>query len=355
MDGAAVFKLTPTVQSYEWGKIGRQSKVAQLAEAGKAADLTVEDHKPYAEVCALCPCRRVSISEASQEMWMGTHSTSPSLVHGSHRSLKDHLTDNAHLIGPKVSDAFKSHAGDVPFLFKVLSVHKALSIQTHPDKATAEKLHAEQPHIYKGAPSTPPCRLLFFLNICADDNHKPEMAVALTPFTALCGFRPLSEIATYLSATPEFAELIPHAIASKFIALASTSTPEGPEEKAALRDLFAAVMTAHPFAVQTQLAALVERYKTRGGHSDEETDVVDLVLTLSKDFPDDIGIFCVYLLNYVKLHPKEAIFLGAGEPHAYLSGGSCPPLHFIRYISPIARHHGMHGDLRQRHSGWPHS
>jgi mannose-6-phosphate isomerase len=84
-------------------------------------------------------------------MWMGTHSTSPSFLHESEVSLKDHLAANADLIGPRVSESFKAHEGDVPFLFKVLSIHKALSIQTHPDKATAEKLHAQQPHIYKGA------------------------------------------------------------------------------------------------------------------------------------------------------------------------------------------------------------
>jgi mannose-6-phosphate isomerase len=147
------------------------------------------------------------------------------------------------------------------------------------------------------------------------------MAIALTPFTALCGFRPLSEIATYLIATPEFAAIIPHTIAAKFIALASTSTPEGPEEKAALRDLFAAVMTATPLSVQTHLATLVARYNSAGGDPHEEKDVVKLVLTLNEQFPDDIGIFCAYLLNYVKLQPGEAIFLGAGEPHAYVSGG----------------------------------
>ena len=55
--------------------------------------------------------------------------------------------------------------------FKVLSVGKALSIQAHPDIALAKKLHAERPDVYK------------------DPNHKPEMAIALTKFEGLCGFR----------------------------------------------------------------------------------------------------------------------------------------------------------------------
>ena len=54
---------------------------------------------------------------------------------------------------------------DLPYLLKVLSVETALSIQAHPDKPLAEKLHAERPNVYK------------------DGNHKPEMAVGLNDFS----------------------------------------------------------------------------------------------------------------------------------------------------------------------------
>ena len=50
---------------------------------------------------------------------------------------------------------------------------RALSIQSHPDKVLAKKLHKAHPNLYK------------------DDNHKPEMALAYTQFEALCGFIPL--------------------------------------------------------------------------------------------------------------------------------------------------------------------
>ena len=56
------------------------------------------------------------------------------------------------------------------WLVKVLSVEKALSIQAHPDKELARTLHKLQPDVYK------------------DGNHKPEMALAVTEFEALCGF-----------------------------------------------------------------------------------------------------------------------------------------------------------------------
>lgn len=82
---------------------------------------------------------------------MGTHVSSPSTVATSGDLLSDHLKRNEDQIGERIVDRFSASDGVLPFLFKVLSIEKALSIQTHPDKTTAEKLHAEQPHIYKGA------------------------------------------------------------------------------------------------------------------------------------------------------------------------------------------------------------
>jgi mannose-6-phosphate isomerase len=147
------------------------------------------------------------------------------------------------------------------------------------------------------------------------------MALALTPFTALCGFLPLDKIATYLTLTPEFAALVPGSIANHFRSLAQSRNPTGPEEKAALRDVFAAVMTAEESVFKSQLESLVARYRS-GGAKQEETSVVELVQTLNEQFPGDIGVFCAFLLNYLSLNPGEAIFLGAGEPHAYVSGGT---------------------------------
>lgn len=155
-----------------------------------------------------------------------------------------------------------------------------------------------------------------------DDNHKPEMALALTPFAALCGFLPLPQIATYLRTTRELTALIPPSIEANFLVQASSNTPTGSEEKAALKNLFAAVMTADEAVVKTQLDLLVARYKAGGAKVEGESqDIVDLVLRLDSQYPGDIGIFCAFLLNYIHLKPGQAIFLGAGEPHAYISGG----------------------------------
>ncbi|EIW74209.1 mannose-6-phosphate isomerase [Coniophora puteana RWD-64-598 SS2] len=278
-----VFRIAPTSQSYDWGKVGEDSKVAQLSAGAGIPGFTVKQSTPYAE------------------LWMGTHTKSPSGVIGSSNTLPQLLAHCPQLIGTSISSRFDNKDGNLPFLFKVLAIEKALSIQTHPDKKTAEELHASHPDIYK------------------DPNHKPEMALALTPFKALCGFMPVPSIQAYLRAVPEFAALIPPAITSAFLALTSSS-PEA-DQKKRLRDLFAALMTADESQVKAQLAKLVARYEaaaTAGGAGLD--NVRELVLRLNEQFPGDIGVFCVFVLNYVTMAPGEAIFLGAGEPHAYVSG-----------------------------------
>ncbi|KAI0746693.1 mannose-6-phosphate isomerase [Daedaleopsis nitida] len=237
---------------------------------------------------------------------MGTHHTSPSRLLDSptQEKLSDYLAAHPELIGPRVIERFKSEGaaeGNLPFLFKVLAIEKALSIQTHPDKETAQKLHKERPDVYK------------------DANHKPEMALALTPFQAMCGFLPLARIADYIVDTPEFAALIPQTIREQFLSLASSPDTSGPTEKQALKDVFSAVMTAEPSAFQPELEKLVTRYEG-GGANPSEMEVKELVLRLNSQFPGDIGIFCAFMLNHLTLKPGEAIFLAAGEPHAYVSG-----------------------------------
>ena len=89
---------------------------------------------------------------------MGTHHSSPSrlLDAPSQEKLSDYLAAHPGLIGSHVIERFRSEGaaeGNLPFLFKVLAIEKALSIQTHPDKKMAERLHQEQPNVYKGFPS----------------------------------------------------------------------------------------------------------------------------------------------------------------------------------------------------------
>ncbi|KAH8923022.1 mannose-6-phosphate isomerase [Atractiella rhizophila] len=263
-------------QQYDWGKLGPSSKVAQYASA--STGLTISSSTPYAE------------------LWMGTHPSLPSKVATTGESLKEYLGKNPKYLGGGLKD--------LPFLFKVLSIGKALSIQAHPDKTLGKKLHAEQPNIYK------------------DPNHKPEMAIALTPFSAFCGFRPLSQISSFLQTVREFSSLAKHS-KDNFISVASNTSSSAAEQKAALKELFGEIMSAPAQQFMPAIRWLVERLESEGvrvKEGEEPKTEEELVLRLNEQFPDDIGILCTFLLNWVHLKPGEAIFLKANEPHAYLSG-----------------------------------
>lgn len=130
---------------------------------------------------------------------MGTHPSCPAKV-GS-VLLSDFLQTKPEFVG-LVPPTYENN--NLPFLFKVLSIKTALSIQAHPDKVLAKELFEKFPNIYK------------------DPNHKPEMAVALTPFQALSGFRSVDDIKSKIAAFPELKGFISDAcktVASIFWAL----------------------------------------------------------------------------------------------------------------------------------------
>ena len=99
-----------------------------------------------------------------------------------------------------------------------------MSIQAHPNKKLAEQLHKSNAKEYK------------------DDNHKPEMTIAVTPFEGLCGFRPLAEIAYHLKYIKALRELVGDSAASKFESVVSNSSASEKEQKQALKEVFTALM-----------------------------------------------------------------------------------------------------------------
>jgi mannose-6-phosphate isomerase len=143
------------------------------------------------------------------------------------------------------------------------------------------------------------------------------MALALTDFKALCGFMPIPRIAEYVKAVPEFNALFDPSIVTEFLNCTHASELE---QKAVLKKFFSEFMTADVTKIATQLQTLVARYQS-GGQKHVEEGIKDLVLTLNEQYPGDIGVFCAFMLNYVQMIPGQAIYLGAGEPHAYVQGG----------------------------------
>lgn len=171
-----------------------------------------------------------------------------------------------------------------------------------------------------------------YLQLVPDDNHKPEMTIAITPFDGLCGFRPLNEIAHFLSTVPSFRKLVGEDNAKNF-----ESTIKGKEmsdkqedveaNKKAIQTLFTAVMNTEKATIASATKELVEAAKAEGskfagegGPSNDGQELADLVIRLDSQFPEDIGLFMLFFLNYVKLEVGEAMFLKADDIHAYLSG-----------------------------------
>ncbi|KAM4826314.1 mannose-6-phosphate isomerase isoform 1-T1 [Thomomys bottae] len=214
-----VFPLSCVAQQYAWGKKGSTSEVARLLASNDPLVQIAED-KPYAE------------------LWMGSHPRGDAKILDnriSQKTLGQWIAENQDSLGSKVKAAFH---GKLPFLFKVLSVETALSIQAHPNKDLAEKLHLQAPQHYP------------------DANHKPEMAIALTPFQGLCGFRPVKEILTFLKKVPEFQLLIGDEAATK---LGQSVSHDTQAVASALRSCFSNLMRSEKKVVVEQLNQLVKR------------------------------------------------------------------------------------------------
>jgi len=107
-------ELKCAVQKYAWGKVGKSSLVAQLSEANSGT--VIDENERYAE------------------LWMGTHPSGPSRITNSNELLSDHILKNSNSLGEEEKKRF---GPQLPFLFKSLSVAKALSIQAHPNKVTS--------------------------------------------------------------------------------------------------------------------------------------------------------------------------------------------------------------------------
>ncbi len=233
---------------------------------------------------------------------MGTHPSVPSKNASSGETLRNILGQHPELLGDKIVEKFE---GELPFLFKVLSIKKVLSIQAHPDKKLGAILHASDPKNYP------------------DANHKPEMAIAITAFEGFCGFRPLEEITEFLNNVPELVELVGEQEAENFKSVVS-QTESVDQKKKALQSLFAKVMNTSPEKIADESVKLVERAKSEGarfGGSAGGEPIANLILRLNEQFPKDVGLFCgCLLLNYVTLNPGEAVYMQANYPHAYISG-----------------------------------
>ncbi len=230
------------------------------------------------------------------ELWMGAHPKAPSLVETDTgwTSLEALIRDDpVAMLGNGVARRF---GGRLPYLFKVLAAAAPLSIQAHPDKRQAEHGFATENRF--GIPMDAPRRNY------KDDNHKPECICALRPFLALCGFRRVSDIVRYMEPLP-----VPE-LAGPMADLRRHPDREG------LKTFFKHLMTAESNDQRRMVQGVVDGSADRGS-----TDpAYEWVGRLHTAYPGDIGVLAPLLLNLTRLTPGQALFLPAGELHAYLEG-----------------------------------
>ncbi len=265
-----VFGLKGRIRHYAWGG---QRFIPELLGISS-------DHDPYAEY------------------WLGAHVNAPALVETEEGEipLDAFLKSNAEVfLGEETYKMF----GRLPFLFKVLDVHEMLSIQVHPSKIEAEKGFKKENEL--GIPLTAPNRNY------KDDNHKPEIMVALGEFWLLHGFLPKENLLEVLHKNPEFEALTAIFLKDGYKGLYRyVMEMPLPESDKILRPLVNKLL---PLYAENKLSK-----------SSPEYWAAKAVAEFGIDDHLDKGIFSIYFFNILKVNKGEAVFQDAGVPHAYLEG-----------------------------------
>ena len=266
------FVLRNKIQHYEWGTRGEQAFIPRLL------GIQSEGNRPYAE------------------LWIGAHPSAPSQV-----NISNDLIDLTELIKKHPVEilgetVFKRFGSNLPFLFKVLSAGKPLSIQAHPNKSQAVRLHQRDPIHYP------------------DSNHKLEIAIAIDNLKALVGLLNIVELRKKL-------ELYPPIQSFTDRVLPGDSTISEADETTIVKQFYSTLIrksAGEPQLYGNLVESLAESILARGNRISEQEQ---LFLELKKCYPSsDVGLILILLMNLVQLTSGQALNISAGIPHAYISG-----------------------------------
>ncbi|MFC1416923.1 mannose-6-phosphate isomerase, class I [Streptacidiphilus cavernicola] len=244
--------------------------------------------------------------EPQAELWMGAHPGAPSTLDRGDGPRPLDTVIAADPEGELGTATVQRFGPALPFLLKLLAAGEPLSLQVHPDLDRARAGFADEEA--RGVPIDAPHRNY------KDANHKPELICALDEFTGLCGFRAPAETARLLAAleVPVLEPLID--------VLRSKPEPE------ALREALTAVLVAPAETIGGTVLATTEALERAAtdpgglGLPEALSSSLGSYAAVGRSFPGDPGVIAALLLNFVRLQPGEALYLGAGVPHAYLSG-----------------------------------
>lgn len=226
---------------------------------------------------------------------MGTHKSGSSCICGLSPGLDGHSLSDLFIAFPEFigdMNIFKKYGHHLPFLFKVLSVGKPLSIQVHPDKTLAGQLFSSRPEHYP------------------DPNHKPELSIALTAFSALAYFRPHDQIIGFAKKYKKFGQLLGSELLNGY------ENSDKPNRQNWLKKCFASLLTKKPENIIATIKGLVNQ-----ANVDTGDETLRLFKQIADHYPDDVGTFACFFLNHIQLKPGQAFFIDVNQPHCYLSGG----------------------------------
>jgi mannose-6-phosphate isomerase len=197
------------------------------------------------------------------------------------------------ILGKTAADKFE---GRLPYLFKVLAAAKPLSIQAHPNLVQAKDGFEKENRlkISLDAPS----------RNYKDDNHKPECICALTDFWAMKGFRKIPDILLLME------KINPEGLGKELDNLNNNQNSQG------LKSFFQAMLKMGRERRQKVIADAIANAKKNA----DDHPVYEWMISLYNEYPADIGVFSPIILNLICLKPGQAMFLPAGELHAYLDG-----------------------------------
>jgi mannose-6-phosphate isomerase len=257
-------QLTGPIRTYAWG-----SRTALAALQG----------------------RPVPSADPEAELWLGAHPSAPAVVGGGRPLAELLAADPVGALGEPVLERFGPR---LPYLLKVLAAAAPLSLQVHPDAEQARTGFAAE----IGRPVGTVRRYV-------DPYHKPEVLVAVEEFDALCGFRPPAGSAKLL-ASFEVPALDP-------IIAALTNRSESD----ALRGAVELIMRLPSAQREPLVTAVVDSARQRVAST---APAFALAVRLGELYPGDVGVVLALLLNQVRLSPDEALFIPAGNLHAYVEG-----------------------------------
>ncbi len=233
------------------------------------------------------------------ELWFGAHPLAPSTIEagGLRHELDSFIRDYpSEQLGGRIARRF----GKLPFLLKVLAVDQPLSIQVHPSLEQARAGFARERSRGVAADDAQ-------ANY-RDDWAKPELLCPLTPFEALCGFRPIEELIALLS------ELGGDCFARAAAHLRALANAEG------LREVVASWMKATGDEKATLYRSAIDACSRAAAQSKPSSSDVARTLDLAELYPADMGALVALLLRYLVLAPGTGLYVPPGVLHAYLRG-----------------------------------